>query len=238
MNITRYRSVTLTTIFILLISFTYCEQKERGFAKSSPSADINEAALLFAGKDLPKESKLYQYSQSAFYKSYQQQMTSGWNSLQKPNLQKITDWWQKYKPARPSGSVLYPFSGPDIMNALTFFPDADSIIMFGLEPPGVIPAPATMSADQITRGLNGLRGSLGDILHMNFFKTEGMAAEMSNKSFNSIGGIIMYFLATNDYTVLDAKKIVIDGKSQVVPGQTLGRPDQLAEPAEISHSRH
>ncbi len=219
MNITKYRSVTLTTIFILLISFTYCEQKERGFAKNTQSAEINETALLFAGKELTKESKLYQYSQSAFYKSYSQQMASGWNRLQKPNLQKITDWWQKHRPSRHSDAVLYPFSGPDIMNALTFFPDADSIIMFGLEPPGVIPAPAGMSADQITRGLNGLRGSLGDILHMNFFKTEGMAAEMSNKSFNSIGGIIMYFLATNGYTVVDAKKIAIDAKSEVVPGK-------------------
>ncbi len=218
MNISRNRSVIVTTLFILLASFTYCTQKENGFAKNTVSPEINDTALLFAGKDLPKESKLFRYSQSAFYKSYRQQMSSSWNSMQKPNLQKITGWWQKHRPARHSGSVLYPFSGPDIMNALTFYPDCDSIIMFGLEPPGVIPDPSGMTADQITRGLNGLRASLGDILHMNFFKTEGMAAEMSNKSFNSIGGIIMYFLATNDYTIVDARKIVIDAKSEVVPG--------------------
>ncbi len=219
MNSTRKKSAALTTILILLFSFSYCGQKESGFAKNTPPSDINETALLFAGKDIPEESRLFQYSQSAFYKSYRQQMQSSWNSLQKPNIRKISDWWQKHKPSRHGDSVLYPFSGPDIMNALTFFPDAGSIIMFGLEPPGVIPAPAGMPADQITRGLNGLRGSLGDILHMNFFKTEGMAAEMSNKSFNSIGGIIMYFLATNDYTIVDAKKIAIDAKSEVVPGK-------------------
>lgn len=219
MNILRKQPVIMTTILFLLILFTHCEQKDRGFAKNTSLAGIDETALLFAGKEIPKESKLYQYSQSAFYKSYSQQMHSAWNRLQKPNLQKITEWWQKYKPARHSGSVLYPFSGPDIMNALTFFPDTDSIIMFGLEPPGVIPSPAGMSAEQINRGLNGLRASLGDILHMNFFKTEGMAAEMSNKSFNSIGGIIMYFLATNGYTVVDARKIAIDAESDVVPGR-------------------
>lgn len=219
MNSTRKKTITLSTAFILLTTFSYCGQKDSGFAKNTPPAEINETALLFAGKDLPKESKLYQYSQGAFYKSYQQQMASGWNSLQKPNIQKISEWWQKQKPSRYSSTVLYPFSGPDIINALTFFPDAENIIMFGLEPPGVIPAPAFLSADQITRGLNGLRGSLGDILHMNFFKTEGMAAEMSNKSFNSIGGIIMYFLATNGYTILDAKKIIIDADGNVAEGK-------------------
>jgi hypothetical protein len=45
-----------------------------------------------------------------------------------------------------------------------------------------------------------------------------MAAEMSNKSFNSTAGIIMYFLATNGYTVTDARKIAVDAKSEVVPG--------------------
>jgi hypothetical protein len=219
MNITKKKSVIITTIFMLLISFSYCEQKDRGLAKSGGSPYLNEAALLFAGKDLPKESKLRQYTETAFYKSYRQQMESGWNRLQKPNLQKINDWWQKYKPSRYPDTILYPFSGPDIMNALTFFPDADNYIMFGLEPPGIIPDPHAMTADQITRGLNGLRGSLGDILHMNFFKTEGMAAEMSNKSFNSIAGIIMYFLSTNGYTVVDARKIVIDAKGEVVTGR-------------------
>jgi hypothetical protein len=215
---TKNKSVIMITIIILLASFSSCGQKESGFAKSGAPSKLNEAALLFAGKDLPKESKLFQYTETAFYKSYRQQMESSWNSLQKPNLQKIRDWWNGHKPARYPSSVMYPFSGPDIMNALTFFPDGDNYIMFGLEPPGIIPDPHSMNAEQIHHGLNGLRGSLGDILHMNFFKTEGMAAEMSNKSFNGIAGIIMYFLATNGYEIIDVRKIVIDAKSEVAPG--------------------
>lgn len=219
MNIIRKKTVLMITSAILLASFTNCGQQDNGFAKSESPSSLNEAALLFAGKELPKESKLFQYTGTAFYTSYRQQMESSWSRLQKPNLQKIHDWWNNYRPARYPDTVMYPFSGPDIMNALTFFPDADTYIMFGLEPPGIIPDPHSLSADQINRGLNGLRGSLGDILHMNFFKTEGMAAEMSNNSFNSIAGIIMYFLSTNGYEVIDARKIVIDDKSGVAPGK-------------------
>jgi hypothetical protein len=218
MNKPGKQSVLYLTILFLFISFTYCGQKDNGLATGGEPSKFNETALLFAGKELPKESALYQYTQTAFYKAYAQQMAATWDSMQKPNMQKIARWWDGHRPSKTYTNVLYPFSGPDIMNALTFFPDAESIIMFGLEPPGVIPDPHSMDAARITQGLNGLRGSLGDILHMNFFKTEGMAAEMSNKSFNSIAGIIMYFLATNGYTVTDVKKIVIDANSAVVPG--------------------
>ncbi|HOD14127.1 MAG TPA: hypothetical protein PK307_02640 [Spirochaetota bacterium] len=218
MNITGKKTVAYSTILMLLVSFSYCGQKDGGIAKAGESLKISETALLFAGKELPKESALYPFTQSAYYKTYGRQMASSWDMMQKPNQKKITDWWSAHRPSRSWTNVLYPFSGPDIMNALTFFPDAESIIMFGLEPPGVIPDPHSMDAAAITQGLNGLRGSLNDILHMNFFKTEGMAAEMSNRSFNSIAGIIMYFLATNGYTVTNARKIAIDADGRVVPG--------------------
>ncbi|OHD68396.1 MAG: hypothetical protein A2W19_14355 [Spirochaetes bacterium RBG_16_49_21] len=202
----------------LLISFTLCGKSDHGFAVNRESVQLNEAALLLAGKDLPKDSKIYPYTQTAFYRSYKEQINGAWNRFQKPNLQKIKDWWRKYGSAPDSRTVLYPFSGPDIMNALVFFPDNDTYILFGLEPPGVIPAPGSMSTEEITRGLNGLKSSLGDILRMNFFKTEGMAAELSSKSFNSITGLIMYFLATNGCTLLNVRKIAIDAQSNLDPG--------------------
>ncbi|MBN1497982.1 MAG: hypothetical protein JXA07_14510 [Spirochaetes bacterium] len=214
----RKKTVALISSIILLGFFSNCVKQDNGFAQSDVPSRLNEAALLFAGKELPKDSTLSAYAETAFYKAYRRQMESSWNRLQKPNLKKIRGWWDDHRPARYPKAVLYPFSGPDIMNALTFFPEATTYILFGLEPPGTVPDPHSLTFDQINRGLNGLRVSLGDILHMNFFKTEGMAAEMSNKSFSSIAGIIMYFLSTNGYEIIDAKKIAINDKSEVVPG--------------------
>jgi len=202
----------------LLITFLLATSAGCGYANNEDPSPLNEAALLLSGRSLPEKSKIYPYTETSFYKSYKLQMEAAWNKFQKPNLQKIREWWQKHSPAAYSKTVLYPFSGPDIMNALTFFPDADTYLMFGLEAPGIIPAPHAMTAEQITKGLNGLKRSLGDILQMNFFKTEGMAAELSNKSFNSITGLIMYFLSTNGYTVLEATKITIDAAGNLSPG--------------------
>ncbi|MBN2080204.1 MAG: hypothetical protein JW838_14640 [Spirochaetes bacterium] len=218
MRILRTTFLLSWTIVIAIITHAQCGNNEVGYARNEGTTELHSTALLFAGRELPKNSKLYPFSHGEYYKSYSQQMKSGWTRLQKPNLEKIRNWWKSYRPARHSDTVLYPFSGPDIMNALTFFPDADTYIMFGLEPPGVIPQPQEMNEAQIIRGLNGLRNALGDILHMNFFKTIGMAADMSNTSFSSTAGIILYFLATNGYTILDARRIAINSSSNVVDG--------------------
>ncbi len=218
MTLLKNRLLIISTIVIAIVGQAQCGNNEVGYARNDGTTELHDTALLFAGKELPRNSKLYEFSRSDYYQSYGKQMKSGWTRLQKPNLEKIRNWWSSYKPSRYSNNVLYPFSGPDIMNALTFFPDADTYIMFGLEPPGILPKPHDMDTTQIIRGLNGLRNALGDILHMNFFKTIGMAADMSNTTFSSTVGIILYFLATNDYTIVDARRIAIDASANIAEG--------------------
>jgi hypothetical protein len=43
-------------------------------------------------------------------------------------------WRKANLPEDYSRSVFYPFSGPDILHPLTFYPEATEIIMFGLSP--------------------------------------------------------------------------------------------------------
>jgi hypothetical protein len=212
------RPLLEAALICLLVPFALCGGSNRVSALKSGPDTLNETALLLAGKELPKGSKIRPFTQIKFYRSYAAHMKTAWNRFQKPNLGKIKKWWRRYKQASYSRTVLYPFSGPDILNALTFFPDADTYIMFGLEPPGVIPEPGLMSEVQIRHGLNGLRNSLSDILRMNFFKTNEMASELSNKSFNSITGLIIYFLATDGCTVLSARMVAIDAGSNLVEG--------------------
>jgi hypothetical protein len=183
-----------------------------------PVQELSDTAKLLAGIEIPTGSKLSEFSKSRTYRSYQNEISKAWGRFQKPNLEKIKTWWKdRGFPAR-TGTVLYPFSGPDILNALAFYPDAEQYVMFGLEAPGIPPDATQMTQAQIIQGLNGLKKSLGTILHMNFFRTEGMAHDLGNKSFNSISGLIMFFLAIDGCAVLDAKQIVIDEKSNIANG--------------------
>ncbi len=178
----------------------------------------NETALFLAGKTLPTGSKLEKYTSTASYRSYKRQLKNGWYRFQKPNLNKMRAWWKEHKPASTPANVLYPFSGPDIMNVLAFFPAKNSYTMFGLEQPGIIPNPHDMNAGQIRSGLAGVKQSLNTILRVNFFRTKGMAKKLGNKSFNGVAGLMFIFLTLNEYTIVDARRVAIDSNSKLVPG--------------------
>ena len=137
-------------------------------AGESAAADLAETARFLAGKGAASGSKLAGPAQTQPYAEYAEQIASGWKQLQQPNLERMRTWWTGHAPAKYS-TVFYPFSGPDIGNALVFFPDADSYLLFGLEAPGAIPDLSAMDDEAISSGLNELKASLSTILQVNYF---------------------------------------------------------------------
>ena len=181
------------------------------------AATLAETARFLAGKGVASDSRLAPYAHTRFYAQYAEQIRAGWMRFQQPNLENMQRWWRNYAPAAYS-TVFYPFSGPDIANAIALFPDADSYLMFGLEPPGVIPDPPAMQNDMINAGLNGLRASLDTIFQVNFFMTKGMEKKLGRRSFNSITGLIMFLLASNDCEVTGARRMAVGPDRAIVPG--------------------
>ncbi len=212
---------TFYLLAVICLSLTVsCKAASPG--NDSPAQEtalpLNETALFLAGKPLPEESKLYAFTKSSYYKSYSAQISRGWSRFQEGNLKKMKTWWNDHAPAKTEGSILYPFSGPDIMNVLAFFPDGDTYTMFGLESPGIIPDPFSKNDKEMREGLNGISKSLNTIFKVNFFRTIGMSANLGNDSFNGIAGLIMVFLAKCDYTIVDARRVAIDKDSKLVDG--------------------
>ncbi|MFH0974736.1 MAG: hypothetical protein V1874_03015 [Spirochaetota bacterium] len=177
---------------------------------------INETALFLAGKEIPSQSDLHKYSKTKEYNTYSKQIDANWDKLQRLNEKKISIWRQKNLPKDYTKSIFYPFSGPDILNAVIFFPDGDEYIMFGLESPGEIPGPHKISNDKLHFGLNKLWEALDTILNVNFFKTIEMVNEISTNAFDSVISVCMFFLARTNYDVLDVKKIWIDENGDAV----------------------
>jgi hypothetical protein len=182
----------------------------------APSS-LTETARFLAGKGVAADSKLAQYAQTPFYSDYAEQIRSGWRRFQEPNLEHIRSWWARYAPARYS-TVLYPFSGPDIANALTLFPNADSYVLFGLESPGSLPDPEAMDEDAVRASLNDLKASLSTILQVNYFLTKRMEKKLGRETFNSVTALLLFFLAMNDCEVTGARRIAIGPGAALVPG--------------------
>ena len=186
------------------------------------NSPANIAALFLAGMDLPPGSNLERLSRSASYKSYKAEFSASWARFQKPNLEKISAWGKKNISSHPSKNVAYPFSGPDIMNALALFPDGDNYILFGLEPVGALPDFSGKKDAEVANGLNALRKSLNTVLHINFFITNDMSKEIASTPFNGVSALLLALLARCEYTILDVRSVAIDGQSNLVSMESAG----------------
>ncbi|HEO66284.1 MAG TPA: hypothetical protein ENI73_10515 [Spirochaetes bacterium] len=176
----------------------------------------NDIARFFAGKDLSKQSRLYDWSQKKNYSAYKKHNGDLWKLFQASNIEKIIKWRKANLPRNTNNTVFYPFSGPDVINMLAFFPDAKDYILFGLEEPGIVPEPLKLTYTKAHSGLWQLAKAIRTILKVNFFVTKNMIRNLGDRSFSGIAGVMMYFLAKLDYEVLDVKKIWINSKSQIV----------------------
>jgi hypothetical protein len=210
--------------------------------RESAAADLAETSRFLAGKGVASDSNLAEQARTQSYAEYAEQIASGWKQFQQPNLERMRTWWAGHAPANYS-TVFYPFSGPDIGNALALFPDADSYLMFGLEPPGAIPDLQAMDADAISSGLNELKASLSTILQVNYFFTKAMEKKLGNGSFNSVSGLLLFFLAMSDCEVTGARRVAIGQGGTLVPGtvaddSTSGRSRSRVPGVEITFRRN
>lgn len=205
------------------------------------AAEPSETARFLAGKGVAAGSRLAEHAQTEAYATYAAQIASGWKQFQQPNLERLRAWWTGRAPTSHA-TVFYPFGGPDLGNALALFPDADSYLMFGLEPPGAIPDLQAMDEEAISAGLDELRASLSSILQVNYFFTRSMEKQLGNGSFNSITGLLLFFVAMSDREVTGARRIAIAPGGALVEGTaaddaTSGRRRARVPGVEISFRR-
>jgi len=188
-----------------------------GLTRESAAADLAETARFLAGKGVASDSALAPHARAESYAEYAEHIRSGWQQFEQANLERMRTWWAGRAPAKYA-TVLYPFSGPDIGNALVFFPDADTYLLFGLEPPGTIPDLQAMDDEAISAGLSELEASLSTMLQVNYFFTKAMAKQLGKGPFNTTAGLLLFFLAMNDCDVTGARRIAIGRRDALVQG--------------------
>jgi hypothetical protein len=102
-----------------------------------------------------------------------------------------------------SGTMYYMFSGPDFLYAYTFFPNANTYILAGLEPVGQVPDLSRMNPEMLNANLGALRSSMSTLLITHYFVTEEMRSELGRGNLGGTLPILYVFLARLGCTVLD-----------------------------------
>lgn len=156
--------------------------------------------------------------------------TKAWERYDKRHLAEIQAWLPENYGKNDNRTLFYPFSGPDIVNAVTFFPGSRRYILAGLEDIGVIPKAPKSIGGSTGRGLDSFRSSLNNHIARNYFITREMLGmwekdAMGSHEYNGVTAVMMVFLARTNHEILGIRKVTLNDKGEITASSKLkGKP--------------
>ena len=155
---------------------------------------------------------------SEAFKTHQKAFNEGWENLESKYLSKLRPWRDKELADmnKEGNTIFYPFSGPDILNAYTLFPNADNYIMFGLELPGTMEKDFHKKDEKyINAYFSDVRVGLKDIFARNYFITSYMGSALYRRA-NGVAPIMSIFLARTGNEIVSVQRVGIDKDAKPV----------------------
>ena len=144
-----------------------------------------------------REGALAALARERVWVEHATEFDKAWKELEARQLGKIRAWAPEALGAEFSskGVVFYPFSGPDILYAQAFFPQAATYVLAGLEPVGAVPEVEHLPPAALGAGLANLRKSLNSVLSFSFFITKEMKVDLRHNQLSGTLPILYVFLA-------------------------------------------
>src|SRR5437016_6257050 len=143
-------------------------------AGGQDGASIDETAHLLAG--MPVAGTLASFTQNSGWQGHAAAMDKAWKTKEYFQLGPIASWMSSHAGEyyRSSGTMYYMFSGPDFLYAYSFFPDANTYILAGLEPVGQVPDLSRVNSDTLNANLGALRNAMSTLLVTHYLVSEEM----------------------------------------------------------------
>jgi hypothetical protein len=201
----------------------------------SPALSWNDRARFLAGLPVPESSPLAKLEQTPSWKDHQKALDADWATLG-ARLKKMSAWTRAELDPRidPTRPLIYLFGGPDLIGAMTFFPEASSYLLAGLEPVGQVSAPEALDSKTLDQALAAIAYALRTTVRTSFFRTNEMGRDLSEKRKLGIRGVLpimLLFAARSGATVLDVEAIDIDPLSGAVTPRPEGESSAGGIPA-------
>lgn len=140
-------------------------------------------------------------------------LNENWKRHDSTHLQPMQNWSDNElkEMKNSSDAIFYPFSGPDILNAYTFFPQAKIFYMIGREPVGTIPKfDKSIQVSDVNTYFPSLQNSLSSILNFSFFRTKSMSVDFHKEDLNGTIHLILLFLKRMNNSIIDINYVRID----------------------------
>lgn len=140
-----------------------------------------------------------------------------------------------------SGTLLYPFSGPDFMNAYVLFPGCKNYILFGLEMPGDVPDIEKLDRAGLGRLLADVRVAVGDLVERNYFITSRMSRQLHTSQLKGVVPVLMASMALAGVDVKSVEPIELPAlpraEDDTPEGQAAAKPLRKMRAVQITFQR-
>jgi hypothetical protein len=141
-----------------------------------------------------------------------------WQKYNNNNLSEIRKWQKAQLSAslQPDNSelVFYPFSGPDVVHMLSFFPHEKTYMMIGLEDAG---SPNDLALNRIS--LEQLRLGIDSLLERSFFVTSEMWGDFA-KAKQGVLTPMLTLLKLMNYNILSVDQVYLNHQGQMGASKT------------------
>lgn len=172
------------------------------------STDVDAAAGFIAGLQPSSASPLAPLANTPEWQSFARELDDAWLDFDTYRLAPIRQWLPAALPGFRPNTVLYPFSGPDYIYARTYFPDATTYVLCGLEPAGVAPSMQTLQPLNLTLGW--MRISTKTFLEAGYFITKEMRVQFKQSPLQGTVPVICLMMARSGDRIQSVK---VDGNN-------------------------
>jgi hypothetical protein len=183
-------------------------------AHSAEAATPDDTARFLAGLSPAAASPLAAMARDPIWQQHARYFDTIFAREDSVTLSKVRAFSRDQLPEKHE-AVLYTFSGPDFLYATSFFPNASTYVLAGLEPVGDIPSLTSLGHPAIDGSLRNLETALGSLLSFSFFITKNMKTQLHEGPVYGTLPILYVFLARTGKTVHDVSFVNLDAEGNV-----------------------
>jgi hypothetical protein len=185
-------------------------------ANAQPApASLQEVAAFLSAMPLPEGSSLSRLTRAASYQKFAKTMQHDWAHFERVTANPMRRWGQKWLPEPPTQTVLYPFAGPDFLNAFLMYPKAKQYVLIGLEHGGNVPDLINAEADRLAKGLPTFRSALKTLMYVNFFVTKQMEVDIDQAPIPGITPVVLAAMARLNLEPMAIRPIQVDTQGEI-----------------------